>query len=114
MYMAKQYSLFDDPRFREDGKALRDQGLEKVAKHNPDWLEECLRVFSFQYPTDPFTGEEIRFVMEQNGLYPTSPNAWGCLTRQLLKLKLIERTGQYRPMKDPRSHARMTAVYRKV
>jgi hypothetical protein len=116
MYMAKQYSLFDDARFRDDGPARRNKGMAKVEEHNPDWLTRSVAfVGHFVTPEmGGFIGEDIRELVSKHVGYPTHHNAWGTLVRQLLKLKLIEPTGELRAMRDPRSHARKTMVYRRT
>ena len=59
-----------------------------------------------------FTGEDLRLRLETRIGKPHHHNAMGALVKQALKLGLIERTGGFRAMTEPKSHARMTAVYR--
>ncbi|MFZ0270967.1 MAG: hypothetical protein WAL34_03870 [Acidobacteriaceae bacterium] len=57
-------------------------------------------------------GEDIRRMLLPHVGHPGSPNAWGALIRRAIKKGLIVATGEYRHMKEKRSHARRTMVYR--
>lgn len=106
--MSNQLSLFE-------GVIRRDEGIAKVSKNNGAWLEECIKLVE-QHATNwyHFTGEDIRHICEAAWLIPAHHNAWGALTSSLIKRGLIRKTGNYRQMRDPRSHARMTATYERV
>ena len=95
------------------GELLRDEGIAKVSSNNSDWLKRCIAL-ARHIVSPSFTAEDIRLQFEKLGLIPTHPNAWGALTNSLVKRGIIKKTGQYRQMKDPRSHARETAVYTKA
>ena len=61
-----------------------------------------------------FTGEDIRLECRDKGVTAHHPNAWGMFILQARKEGLIEPTGQWRPMRDPRSNSRQTQVYRRA
>jgi hypothetical protein len=43
---------------------------------------------------------------------PHHHNAWGALVMHMVRTGRLVATGEYRPMKDVKSHARKTPVYR--
>jgi len=97
------------------GEQLRDQGIQQVSEHNENWMENALtaskRFVFYQGLTGTFTGEDIRFACQWLP-QPKSSNAWGALINTLIKRKIIVPTGEHRHMKDSRSHARSTPVYK--
>lgn len=93
-------------------RSLRDEGITKVGEHNDDWLEWCVSIVKNNFRRG--TGEDIRVYCQALRLEPKHPNAWGALINVLVKRGLIQKTGEYRQMKDKRSHARETAVYSRV
>ncbi len=101
------------------GEVLRDEGIAKVTEHNENWMDLAIReVERFTIQSDEggegnFTGEDIRFWCSRTIGCPHHPNAWGALTNTLLKRKIIKPTGEWRKMRDDRSHARKTPVYTK-
>ena len=58
-----------------------------------------------------YTGEDIRIRLTRLGLKPKHHNAWGRAIALCITEKLLTPTAKYRPMADPRSHARSTRVY---
>jgi len=58
------------------------------------------------------TGEDIRHAIEVRGVRPHHHNAWGALIMAAVRKELIQKTGRLVKMKDPRSHARQTPIYR--
>ena len=100
----------------EEARRLRDQGIKQVASNNENWMEQCIYLAT-QYAQKrggSFTGEDIRFCCRQLVGQPKHANAWGALINTLIKRKIIEPTGEHRPMKDRVSHARSTPVYRAI
>lgn len=97
------------------GKQLRDKGIERVSEHNDDWMNRCIKAASIYVRGNhyDFTGEDIRFVCREVCGEPKHPNAWGALTKSLVRRKIIQPTGEYRTPRDRSSHARMIQVYRK-
>ncbi len=103
---------FDDlPLFT--GEVLRDEAIAKVSEHNDKWFSACVRKMELYWMDEGFTGEDIRFYLNQEVGCPAHPNAWGALINTLVRRKIIKPTGEYRAMKDDSSHARRTPVYSK-
>lgn len=99
----------------------RDHALEQVEANNLDWSALALIQFKQLFFANGiknqsicFTGETIRHKIRPYVGDPHHPGAWGAFTMNLLRAGLIEKTGEYVPMQDERSHARITAVYRLV
>lgn len=93
------------------GLALRDEALEVVAdKAGKVWMEAGFRAIA--HLEGEFTGEDIRRIVGLVIGQPHHHNAWGSLIMNAIKRGLIIKTGQWLKMRDPRSHARMTPVYR--
>jgi len=94
----------------DEAKQARDEALERVAEKSKMWQQQALALIPY-YPEREATGEALRlWVSEQIGP-PHHHNAAGALIAQARRLKLIERTGEWVPMKLKRSHARMNPVY---
>jgi hypothetical protein len=92
----------------------KKDGMEKVAASNLPWMEAVrnrLRIVLKGREGELLTGEDIRATLTELGLEPNHPNAWGSLINTLIKKKVLIPTSQYRPMRDPRSHARSTRIY---
>lgn len=97
----------------------RNAALEQVETNNLDWSALALIQFK-QLFIKPnlmplvlnLTGEHIRHYLKPHVGSPSHHNAWGAFTMKLLRTGLIEKTGEYVPMEDKRSHARITPVYR--
>jgi hypothetical protein len=60
------------------------------------------------------TGEDIREIVEREGITPHHHNAWGAFISLLCRYEIIEKTGLYTQMKRVGSHARVNAVYKKA
>jgi len=103
IHVAEQLSLFG-------GERLRDAGIARVSANNDSWMESALAKIE-RLDFDEATGEDFRMLLELPE--PKHPNAWGALTRTAISRGLIIPTGHWVKMKDPRSHARMTPLYRK-
>ncbi len=101
------------------GELLRDEAIVKVSDNNEKWMELCLKeVERFTMQSDEggegnFTGEDIRFWCSRTVGCPRHPNAYGALINTLVRRKIIKPTGEWRKMRDDRSHARKTPVYTK-
>jgi hypothetical protein len=99
----------------EKSKKNKDAGIRQVSRSNLNWLiavHERLRKISKEREGQMVTGEDVRSTLMEFGLEPNHPNAWGALINGLIKKKVLIRTNSYRSMKDPRSHARSTRVYK--
>jgi hypothetical protein len=92
----------------------KKDGMEKVIASNLSWMEAMrnqLRIILKGREGEFLTGEDIRAALTELGIEPNHPNAWGGLINNLIKKKVLIPTSQYKPMEDPRSHARSTRVY---
>ena len=109
--MSDQLDMFGGPPL--SAKGLRDEALSRVARNSDEWMALALQqIKSLRSQMKTFTGEDLRLRLETRIGKPHHHNAMGALVKQALKLGLIERTGWFRAMTEPKSHARMTAVYR--
>jgi hypothetical protein len=101
------------PRTAEAGIARKDAGMEVVSENNEDFMSAALAALPrFWIGRVEALPEDWREWMEERGLVPTHPNAWGALTAQARRRGLIEKTGERRPMKKLKSNGRQTDVYR--
>jgi hypothetical protein len=91
--------------------ARRDEALALVNRHAGDEFRAGVRRVLATMEGD-FTAEDIRLACEAAGVKPHHHNAWGGATAGLIAAKLIEPTGERRKMRDPKSKARPTDVYR--
>lgn len=92
----------------------RDIALERVEGGAGDWFTDAVNGFPNLPLGDTFTGEDIRRVVIGSLGKPHHHNAFGALVNRLVRLGWIRRTGEYRSMREVRSHARQTPVYVKV
>lgn len=113
-------SLFDETSDRvfgarqPQGRAARDAALEQVAGNSEPWHDQAIRLLRrIRDSTGTgMTGEDInQFVTRQIG-QPHHHNAKGALIMSAVKAGIIAPTDEYRPMRNTRSHARRTRVYR--
>jgi hypothetical protein len=104
--MTNQFDLFAS-------REARDAGIESVATHNEDWMENCMIAYeTFSRINPEFTGEDVRRYCESLGLHPKHHNAWGAFINSLVRRGAMIATGNYRQMQDKRSHARRTPLYK--
>lgn len=104
------FALFDLPA----GIARRDEGMARVADHNPNWTAEALRIIA----TLPrgWTGlpEDWRPMVEARIGPPTSSFAYGPLTKTARQIGLVRLTGRRLPMRRRTSNGRMTDEYERL
>lgn len=96
------------------GAAGRDSGMDRVVDHNADWSDQVLDYIEWLVPIGwRGTGEDIRHLALDAGIsLPLHSNAWGAVVMLALRRRrLLMKTGRFVPMRDPRSHARMTCEY---
>jgi hypothetical protein len=99
------------------GRAGRDDGLARVADSNPEWIDVALAMFPWFFGEwretfDPLA-EDWRAWMLTHGLWePGHFNAWGALTGQARRLRLIEPTGERRAQRHRDGHAHKLPAYR--
>ncbi len=108
--------LFDELDERDPAPAVadRDAALEQVAENAEvaaSFMSRGLAAIA-QLPAGDWTGEDVRDRLTAAGIVPHHPNAWGALVSKAVRDKLLTPTGERRPMRGPRSHARRTDVYR--
>jgi len=58
------------------------------------------------------TGEDVRVLCAEVEIAPHHHNAWGAAINTMVRRGLLVPTGMFTQMKDVRSHARLTRVYR--
>ena len=98
--------LFD----KHDGLFARDTALDSVIHANQDWKAKAIEHVKTMTGRE-VTGEDIRIDCATAGITPSSPNAWGAIVNLLVRSGVLVKTGRYRQMKDPKSHARETKTY---
>lgn len=96
-----------------EARKLRDKGLDLVGVNNADWLMNAVRIVRTHAPA---AGE---FMAESFQSYPgigqpAHPNAWGSLTNRLIRLGVIEPTGEFRQSVGRSKHAHNYRVYRRT
>jgi hypothetical protein len=109
----------ETPMTDNQGAALRDEGIAQVKASNKAWFDDAIMYAAWWLKLRQgidITGEDITRAVKQRfaALPPPPPQVWGALTRTLIKRKLLTPTGKRVPMKYPRSHARVTDVYRSI
>jgi len=98
-----------------DAIAKRDKVLDEVADSNSKWMDYAVPAMYRLEEGRTGIGEDFRNWLTEAGVpAPRSPNAWGSLFMTMTKRGVLVKTGEYRPMKDPKSNGRSSAVYRKV
>lgn len=88
--------------------------LAKIEKSNAVWMVLAVNVIQRISPGSEGIGEDFRHAVASYIGRPTRPNAWGALIRKATTLGLLELTGEMRSMRDRRSHARKSWVYRRT
>lgn len=97
------------------GRALRDAGIAATSAANRDWLGAAMNAcLAERVPGAEFIGEDLRALCIARGVEPRAPQAWGALVRTLATRGLILDTGRSEQMRDGRSHARRSPVWRWV
>lgn len=96
------------------GEAARDEGLNLVSKSNRAWMDMAMEAIAAIPKGWIGIPEDYRFIFEDIIGPPSSPNAYGALTRLAIQQRIIAPTGVRIPMKYVQSHARMTDQYIKL
>ena len=92
-------------------KKARDRALKQVSENAGTWINEALALIPRLHGEK--TGEDIRNALMILGLHaPHHHNTWGALTSIAIKQGLLIPTGRFTHMTGPKSHARMTQIYR--
>ena len=96
-----------------EGRRRRDEGHDKLTLHGPEFTAAVAGIVRrCSHHGQKVTGEGVRLLCEHFGLHPHHHNAWGGATMKAVRDGLLVPTGEYEQMRDPRSHARETKVYR--
>lgn len=103
-------SLFDYALSKEKKAVGQKSVLENAGE---EWREKAREVALDVARRNPvFTADDIRVEAQARGIgEPRSPNAWGSLISHLGREGCIRKTGNYRPSRIVKSHARMLAVW---
>lgn len=95
-------------------RAGRDAGIEKTKAKNSEWLDRALAKLKDMKRAGhaTATGEGMRIWLLSSGIEnPTSPHAWGMLTRIAMQRGIIRDTGRVVQMFTDKSHARRTPLW---
>jgi hypothetical protein len=64
--------------FLTSGRQLKEHGMSRVESHNSHFMAEARKVArSFALSGGEVTIEEVRRYLEERGIAPRHPNAWG-------------------------------------
>ena len=104
----------------QDGKLLRDEGMERVASHSGLWKDRARAAMDAWFarlgPGQAFTGEDIRLAIREVVGEPHHPNAWGAVTGGRVRGWLLNAEIELVAVveaKDPKNHATRLRRYRK-
>lgn len=98
------------------GKALKRAAIERVLDNSGDWCIEAQKIVLHLCETragEEMLGEEISAEIIAGAGRPPHHNALGGIGNWYVTAGLVIRVG-WKPMRLPRSHARLTPVYRLV
>lgn len=107
--MGELFDKFDSPD--PTGREIRDAKLKQVLDNAGDDWKDQVACFVKENMSGEITGEDIRLRCAEAGIFPPHHNAWGAMINILVRGGVLIKTGKYRQMKDPRSHARETKTY---
>jgi len=96
--------------FNQSAKQSRDKAFGQVLSNAASWVDLALE--TIPSISGEVTGEDIRNTIEKIIGEPHHHNTWGAVINTAIKRGLLFRTGEYRQMCGPKSHARRTPVYR--
>lgn len=99
------------------GRWARDAALAQVEAAAETWFTQAmaaLRGMGAAVNHVEVTGEDIRHWITKRIGPPHHHNTFGALVMQAVRARVIEPTGRYVHMRDERSHARRTPIYRWV
>jgi hypothetical protein len=96
----------------EDAIQQRNAVLDGVADTNAGWLKRAADAMARLPDGTVDTGEGFRKRLVEGGLSPPAHrNAWGTLAMHMSRRGYLVKTGERRPMLDPKAHGRATDVY---
>jgi len=88
----------------------RDRAIDQVSDNSGDFMSDAISAMRRMEPGD-VTGEDVRNYLSGLGIEPHHHNAWGALIMLAIKHGVLHPTDQFRNMRGPKSHGRMTRVY---
>lgn len=96
------------------GMELKEEGMDQAAAPNQEWLEWARGVaFDLVFEKGKREGDweifidEVRAIVEDEGYFPTVPQAWGSIWRN----GMYEQTGEWRRSAHPANHAHSYPVW---
>ena len=92
------------------GMARMREGTDRVAINSGDFMDDAV-TFVCRLPDFHGPAEDLRRMLEEAGIAPHDPHAWGSLTRFLKAREILVKTGERVRMKSERSNGRETDVY---
>lgn len=95
----------------EISRQNRDAALDRVTCKAGDFNKLARGVLRSLKP-GRYTGEDIRRLCAKKGIAPHHHNAWGALIRWGVEKSILIETGKYEQMRDVKSHARRTPLYK--
>lgn len=103
----KQQPLFDDDGGkRSKGDRLRDEGIERVVRNAGPEFSSKVRAMVYCLPIGYLLmAENVRFALQDIGVHPHHPNAWGGVWQGVVNDGLVAPTGRWLKPTDPRSHS---------
>ena len=97
-------------------ETLRDEALERVLRNAGEWYPRAFAQAMTEIarrPGESKTGEQLRLLVYRVVGEPHHHNVWGAVTRELIKIGMLEEIGSEH-MTTPKSHGRRTPLYRLV
>jgi hypothetical protein len=96
------------------GEQLKLKGIERVKRHNREWMERANWIVPAIAQYGSFTCDDVRSQAKATGIgNPEHFNAWGALLNTLARQGKIRRVG-YRPSTLPSTHGRIVSVWEGV
>jgi len=98
-----------------DALKARDVAIDLVSANADGWMAVGLALLGTFPIGQEGTGEDFRLRLRDKGLpNPHHHNAWGALILSAQRRQLLLKTGEMRHMRQKKSHARLTPVYRRI
>ena len=94
------------------GKQLRDEGVARAIDGYTSLVEYVEDFVLRNYAGKEIVFEEIRMMLERDGIHPRTKNTWGALANVLRKRGVLFDTGKTTISESPSAHARLTRIWR--
>lgn len=88
----------------------RDKAIDRVTTNSGEFMSDALAALR-RIEAKHVTGEDVREYLTGIGIQPHHHNAWGALIMTAIKDGILKPTQQFKNMRGPKSHGRMTRVY---